>query len=30
MAMEWFCQNPEWRGYGCWTKEEYFDLMMTP
>jgi hypothetical protein len=30
MAIEWFCQNLEWRGAGCWTKEEYLDLMMTP
>jgi hypothetical protein len=30
MAMEWFCQNLEWRGGGCQTNEEYLDLMMTP
>ncbi len=30
MAMEWFCPNPEWRGDGCRTEEEYLDLMMKP
>ncbi len=28
-AMEWFCQNPEWRGTGCQTNKEYLDSMMT-